>query len=137
MAIKPTPPSSIKQKAPTNLGGTVPVAEQVPVTSAGQTWANGPTAPTATNTNSYEITRFQFRKLFTQTERITIDNAQYNANFSGSVKAAIYTMQKDMEVSAVVNLKLSDTIAGINFLVKVGILTSDRALRILANLPPL
>lgn len=88
-------------------------------------------------TRSLEITKFQFRKLFTLAERIVIDNAQYNPAFTGSVKAAIATMQKDMEVSTLVDLYLPDTIAGVNYLVSVGVLNAVRAERILSNLPPL
>ena len=124
--------STIIQKAPIAVGGNVPVAQQQSQTAT--TVTQTPYTPKA---NNWEITRFQFRKLFTTTERITIDNAQYNPSFSGSVKAAIFTMQKDMEVSATVNLKLPDTIQGVNFLVTAGILTPERALRILNNLAPL
>ena len=93
-------------------------------------------AVAATPTRSLEITKFQFRKLFTLEERMVIDNAQYNPAFTGSVKAAIATMQKDMEVSATVDLYLPDTIAGVNYLVSVGVLNAVRAERILSNLPP-
>ncbi|OIO69614.1 MAG: hypothetical protein AUJ56_07310 [Zetaproteobacteria bacterium CG1_02_49_23] len=95
----------------------------------------GPAVVT-TPTRSLEITRVQFRKLFTLEERMVIDNAQYNPAFTGSVKAAIATMQKDMEVSATVDLYLPDTIAGVNYLVSVGVLNAVRAERILSNLPP-
>lgn len=99
-----------------------------------------PVAPVVTNPGTFvpiEITKFQFRKLFTQAERVTIDNIQYNQNFSGTVKAIIATSQKDMEVSNVVVLNSPDVIAGVNFLASIGIITADRAKRILANQQPL
>ena len=83
------------------------------------------------------ITKFQFRKLFTLAERTTIDNIQYNTNFSGSVKAVINTIMNDLNVSGNVDLHLPDVIQGITFLKQVGILSTVRAARILNNLPPL
>mgnify|MGYP003474703399 FL=1 len=83
-----------------------------------------------------EITKFQFRKLFTFNERLAIDNIEYNTALSGSIKAAVQTMQKDVDVSAMVDLHLPDVIAGINFIVSIGVLSPGRGARILANLPP-
>lgn len=96
--------------------------------------------PTPTKPTTFvplELTKFQFRKLFTQAERVTVDNIQYNQNFSGIVKATIATFQKDMDVSNVVILNSPDVILGVNFLVTIGIISADRAKRILANQPPL
>lgn len=83
------------------------------------------------------ITKFQFRKLFTTAERMAIDNAQYNTALSGTQKAAIATMQKDLDSSGNVELGTPDVSFGIGYLVSVGLLTSARASRVLANLPPL
>lgn len=116
-------PGNIAQKASTVIAG-----------SATQGTLNQPAIPATT---PVIITKFQFRKLFTLQERMAIDNAQYNTTLTGSQKAAIYTMQKDMEVSVEVDLHMADTITGINFLVSCYLLTADRASRILNNLPPL
>lgn len=110
------------------------VQKQAPV----QIGASTPTPPTTPTTFvPLELTKFQFRKLFTQAERVTVDNIQYNQNFSGIVKATIATFQKDMDVSNVVILNSPDVILGVNFLVTIGIISADRAKRILANQPPL
>ena len=82
------------------------------------------------------VTKFQFRKLFTTSERMAIDNAQYSSKFTPQIKAAIFTMQKDLEVSGEVDLHLKDVWDGIYFLVQVNILTLARATRILNNLQP-
>ena len=99
--------------------------------------APAPLPVTVVDSTPLIITKFQFRKLFTQAERVLIDNIQYNSYFSGSVKAAVATMQKDLEVSAEVDLHLVDVIQGVTFLRQIGILTQVREARILANLPPL
>jgi hypothetical protein len=82
------------------------------------------------------LTKFQFRKLFTLAERTMIDNIQYNSGFSGSIKATVTTLQKDLEVSGEVDLHLADTIAGIKFLESVGLIKAGRAARIISNQPP-
>ena len=83
------------------------------------------------------LTKFQFRKLFTLAERTLIDNIQYNPDYSASVKAVVNTINKDLEVSAEVDLHLVDVIQGVTFIKQIGILTPVRAARILANLEPL
>jgi hypothetical protein len=67
---------------------------------------------------------------------MSIDNAQYSSKLSAQQKAAIFTMQKDMEVSAEVDLHMLDVIQGVQYLVSVGILSADRAARILSNQAP-
>lgn len=116
-------PGQIVQKAPVTLTGNV-----LPTTTT-----TSPTAPVT----PLIVTHFQFRKLFTFTERVAIDNAQYNLTLSGSQKAAINTMQQDLNAALDVDLHMVDTINGIGYLVSCGILTADRAARILGNLPPL
>jgi hypothetical protein len=83
------------------------------------------------------LTKYQFRKLFTLAERTAIDNIQYNSAFSGSIKATVTTLQKDLEVSGEVDLHLVDTISGVKFLESIGLIKAGRAARIIANLPPL
>ena len=120
-------PTPLVQKGPVSIGApSVTVQQQL-----------GAAQPTTTPSTPLEVTKFQFRKLFTFNERLAVDNIQYNTALSGSVKAAVSTMQKDVEVSAVVNLHMPDVIAGINFLTSIGILSPQRAIRIKSNLPPL
>lgn len=120
-------PRPIVQKAAVTIGApSVTVQQQL---AAAQ--------PQAVQLPPLEITKFQFRKLFTFNERLAIDNVQYNTALSGSVKAAIMTMQKDVDVSAIVNIHMPEVIAGVNFLCTVGILSPQRAARILSNLQPL
>jgi hypothetical protein len=83
-----------------------------------------------------QLTKFQFRQLFTFEERVKIDNLQYSDKVPGAVKAAVFTFQKDMELSSVVELGSPAVTAGIMFLNQIGLLTIKRADRILANLRP-
>ena len=123
-------PSSLVQASTKTLGGSSSTE------LAGN--ATNPTIPGATVTDPTPLilTKFQFRKLFTLEERTLIDNIQYNTNFSGSVKAVVNTMMRDLEVSGEVDLHLLDVIQGVQFLKQIGILTAARATRILANQQP-
>ena len=125
----PNTPSVIIQKAPTTIGGTSGFQPGAP--------APAPLPVEIVDTTPLFITKFQFRKLFTTAERMAVDNIQWNPNFSSSVKAAVATMAKDLEVSSEVDLHLTDVIQGVTFLMQIGILTPVRKARILANLPPL
>lgn len=123
-------PASIVQAAAKTVGTTATTAAATATTV---------TMPTATVVDSTPLilTKFQFRKLFTTSERIVIDNIATNPNFSSAVKGAVVTLLKDLEVSGEVDLHLADVIAGVNFLQQIGILTPVRMARVLANLPPL
>ena len=123
-----------------NTNNTTPLAQKAPVVLGGSIQAGGSgngvgsTAPSAVVAT---ITKFQFRKLFTVAERIAIDNAQYSTKLTGTQKATIATMQKDLDSSGDVRLGTADVSLGIGYLVSVGLLTQARAARILANLDPL
>ncbi len=82
------------------------------------------------------ITKYEFRKLFTLTERVGIDNVQSNANIAANYKAILLTMAKDMELSASVELNNSDVASGVQLLEQLGLIATGRAARILSNLPP-
>jgi hypothetical protein len=82
------------------------------------------------------LTKYQFRKLFTFTERVNIDNFAMNPNISAQNKAVLSTVMKDLEVSGEVQLDLPDVSAGIQFLEQVGLLATGRAAQIIANTPP-
>jgi hypothetical protein len=81
------------------------------------------------------LTKFQFRKLFTLTERVTVDNAQLNTAIPANYRAMLLTMAKDMELSAEVQLNNPDTVAGVNFLETLGLIATGRAAMILSNTP--
>lgn len=83
-----------------------------------------------------EITKYEFRKLFTLAERIAIDSAPSNANIPANYRAMLTTMNKDMELSSVVILTNPDVAAGVNFLEQLGLIAPGRAAEILSNTPP-
>jgi hypothetical protein len=121
-------PSQIVQKAPIVVGGT-PAPAPAPSTIV--------QAQTSTNSSlPMTLTRYQFRSLFTTAERIAIDNAQYNTKLSGTQKAAINTMQIDMNVSENVVLNSPAVIQGVDFLVTCQLITTARAVQILSNHQP-
>jgi hypothetical protein len=83
-----------------------------------------------------EVTRYQFRKLFTLNERIAVDNAPANVNIPAQYRAALVTVLKDLELSGVVYLDNPDIQAGLELLVAVGLLQASRVPQILSNTPP-
>ena len=92
----------------------------------------------AANPNSQPeriLTKYQFRKLFTFAERISIDNFAANPGISAQNKAVLSTIMKDLEVSGEVQLDNPDVAAGVQFLETVGLLGTGRAAQILANTP--
>jgi len=106
--------------------------EPIPPKSVLDTWI-------AANPNALPervLTKYQFRKLFTFTERVNIDNFAMNPNISAQNKAVLSTIMKDLEVSGEVQLDLPDVSAGIQFLEQVGLLAAGRASQIIANTPP-
>lgn len=120
-------PGQIVQRAPAVVGNAVP----------GGSHTNTAGIPPFVQQPPLVITKFQFRKLFTISERMAIDNIQYSGSAPTSVKAAVNTMQIDLNVSGEVDLNLKDTNDGLRYLASVGLLTVARANRILQNLPPL
>ncbi len=87
-------------------------------------------------TNMQIISRLQFRKLFTLTERMAIDNASGNVSLPTYARDAIVTMQADLQVSDFVSLADIDTIDSVNMLANVGLIASTRVSQILSNTPP-
>jgi hypothetical protein len=92
------------------------------------------TTPTTAST-ARQVTKFEFRQLFTLAERIQIDNAGSNMSLTPQARGAVVTLLKDLEVSGVVDLDLPQLVRGVQFLVTIGLLTANRAAQILANHP--
>lgn len=82
------------------------------------------------------ITKFQFRKLFTLTERVGLDNFQSNTNISAQNKAILTTMFKDLDSSGAVVMTLPDVIQGVNMLEQLGLIGTGRAAQVLARQNP-
>jgi hypothetical protein len=107
--------------------GGSPLPNQV---TLDQWLASNPTGP-----KPNVVTKYQFRKLFTLSERVAVDNAPSNTAIPASYRAMLLTMAKDMELSAEVQLDNPDVIGGINFLEQLGLIGVGRAAMILSNTP--
>ena len=81
------------------------------------------------------LTQLAFRRLFTPTERISIDDAENNVALSSQQKATIRTMQRDMALATDISLTDPETIQGVNYLVYCNLITQSRADSILHGLP--
>lgn len=85
---------------------------------------------------SMQLTKYQFRQLFTLAERVAIDNVSLNTTIPANYKAILVTILKDLELSEIVNLDLPSVASGIALLQQLGLLAEGRAEQILANEPP-
>lgn len=81
------------------------------------------------------LSKYQFRKLFTQAERIAIDNFEYNDALTLEQKAALHTLTLDFNAATVVDLNLPDTQAAVAYLETIGLLGTGRADQVI-NLVP-
>lgn len=109
------------------------------------TWLSGAPLPSKTAleewsganiTNEIEITKYEFRKLFTLNERIAVDSAPSNTSIPANYRAVLVTMNKDMELSSSVILSNPDVADGVNFLETLGLIAPGRAATILSNTVP-
>ena len=112
-------------------------------------WDGGDPLPTKAQLDAYiagataqgavpgEITRYQFRKLFTLQERVAIDNAPSNPDIPQQYRALLITFLKDLELSGSVFLRTNPDIrTGLELLVACGLLGAGRVEQILSNTPP-
>ena len=83
-----------------------------------------------------ELTKYQFRQLFTLEERVAVDNYASNNAIPANYKAILFTMVKDLDLSEVVHLDNPQVAAGVNMLAQLGLITAPRATAILSNTKP-
>jgi len=82
------------------------------------------------------LTRYEFRKLFTFSERVAIDSAPTNTAIPANYRAMLLTLLKDLELSGEVQLWNPDVQQGIELLEQIGLIGPGRAAQILSNTPP-
>lgn len=85
---------------------------------------------------SLEITRLEFRRLFTLLERVAIDGFANNPTIPDNYKAILTTVMKDLDAATSIRLDDPDTIAGVTLLAGVGLITAERAQQVLSKTPP-
>jgi hypothetical protein len=113
---------------------TINVDNVNPRPGPGWTYSNGtftapPPPPPPAPTTIYS--KFGFRSRFTLQELVAIDNAVANPNLTDVQKGTLNTIGKNFEVADEVDLTHPATIVGIQYLVSVGLLTSQRGTEIL------
>lgn len=82
---------------------------------------------------STTISHDEFRKLFTFEELKKIDNFFNDPNLTGEQKEFFNTNSRSFDLARIIDLNDERIIQGIDFLVEVGYLTSDRASKIKDN----
>lgn len=83
-----------------------------------------------------ELTKYEFRKLFTLNEKVAIDNAQLNTAIPANYRAILFSVMKDLELSQIIHLDNPDVINGVGLLVTMGLLAAARRDQVLANIAP-
>ena len=73
------------------------------------------------------VSKLAFRRLFTQLERIAFDGAPSNIAIPAEYRAALVTMQKDIDLALEIDLDDLEIIAGLTFLEQLGIIAPGRA----------
>ena len=91
----------------------------------------------AANSNTQNaVTKYAFRKLFSLTERVAIDNFENSTSLTDGQKALLKTVLKDLELSGEVQLFNPDVTAGVTLVEQMGLIAAGRAAEILSNTPP-
>jgi len=118
-------------------GVVVPLDEpENPLTIAYQDWLSAGgrfSSVIVTAPPSRTLTHLAFRRRFTLTERIAVDNAPDSGLLPAEAAAALRTMAKDLELAQEVNLDDEDVAAGLAFLTQLGLLAPGRAAEILSD----
>jgi len=78
------------------------------------------------------ITKLEFRRRFTLTERIALDAAPTNAALDATLRATLFTMTKDLELAESINLDDPDVVAGLALIESAGLIAAGRAAAISA-----
>lgn len=75
------------------------------------------------------LTKLEFRRRFTMSERITLDAAVAGLNplLPAEVVAGLRTMQKDLELAEQIDLDDADVIYGLGVLEQIGLIAAGRA----------
>jgi hypothetical protein len=114
--------------------GYVRIDNLNPQPGPGWSYSNGtftPPPPAPPPPPQTVFTKFEFRSRFTLQELVSIDNAGANPTLTPEQKGTLNTIGKNFEVATDVDLTHPATIAGIQYLVSVGLLTSQRGTEIL------
>jgi hypothetical protein len=113
--------------------GYIRVDNLKPEPGIGWTYSNGTfTPPPPTTPPPVTVfTKFQFRSKFTLPELLSIDNSGFNPVLDATTKATLNTIQKNFDAAENIDITNPATIQGIQYLVSVGLLTTERATEIL------
>ena len=102
-------------------------------------WISQGNQPTEVNipisTTSRKLSKLGFRNRFTSAEKVALEMASLD-NPSGTIQqrqlsATLRVYLKDLETALFIDLDRQDTQYGVNVLVQLGLITSDRAYHIL------
>jgi hypothetical protein len=83
-----------------------------------------------------ELTKYQFRQLFTLNEKVAIDNFALNPAIPANYKAILTSVMKDLELSQVIHLDNPQVLAGVQLLAQLGLIAAPRVAQIMSNTAP-
>ena len=123
--------SDSKQVAPAQSTSDIDYVSYIQWVSAG----NSPKEVSVPVQQSKKITKLAFRNRFTTAEKIALEMASLDDVTASMAirqqKAALRVYLKDLDNASFVDLDRADTIAGVNSLATMGLLTNERASEIL------
>jgi hypothetical protein len=82
------------------------------------------------------LTKLEFRRLFTLSERAGIDDYVASSTLTDAQKAMTRTLQYDLSIASEVALDDPLTVAGVQMLEQFGLIAAGRAVQILTNTAP-
>lgn len=111
-----------------NAQAAIDVTSTVPQPQVGWTFTGSILIPPAGFVQSWKITNLAMRERFTTSELLTLYTAM-------STNPMLQVMKDNQMAATYIDLTRSDTIAGVEYLVSLGIITSARATVILTTPP--
>lgn len=77
------------------------------------------------------LTRLEFRRRFTLTERVAVDDSPNNAALPAQARAAARTLLTDLSLAEEIDLDDPDVAQGLQFFASLGLIAPERVAQIL------
>lgn len=83
-----------------------------------------------------KLSKLEFRKLFSISERILLDNSPNNVALPIEVRQTMLTILNDLDAAEFVELDNPDVVFAVGYIESVGLISSGRPAQILSNTKP-
>lgn len=110
----------------------VDVSLVVPQPAVGWRYSGGSFSIPAPVSSGKSFTHLQFRRLFSQAERVAFDNYDTIGSWTAQQKATLKTITTDFDAAEEIRTDDPDTITAVNYLESIGLIQAGRAAQILS-----